>query len=1175
MRLQLVAPVLAAFSFAYTPVETCAQPPAYTFVDVGDLGGGYSYPYGVNSAGEVAVQSRTSGGQHHAALYTGGVLTDLTPGAYHSYPEWRAINEAGHVYGRTSADGSCYKGFVRVNGTTRVMSAGGCHSYITRMNASGQVVGQAQTAGGIYKAFVYTPVGAGGTFTLISLGGDYGYAYDINDSGVVVGEAQLPSSAYHAFRHDTATGVTTDLGTLGGPYSSAFDVNALGQITGAAQTAAFAYRAFRWSPGGPMEDMGTLGGSYSVGRHIDASGRVFGQALEASGSYYRAFRSDGTSPIAIDPAGATNGYPSLVNAAGVAAGYYYTSTTGNYHPFVFNGTTAYGLPSVYFGSAHRLSENGHVVGYYYPTSSSSSRGFYFSPATNTFLTVGFGGSYSFLDDVNDAGWAVGWAHHPASNTTRGLLTDGVSMHNIADLVAGPAGAQIYEARHIAAAGHIAGYGVWNGTGRAYLLVPGMLDEAAPTSTPSAEPLPNGAGWANTDVTTTITAEDDPDGSGVKEIVYSATGAGAVAETVVSGATATLGVTAEGETTITYFARDNAGNEEAPKTLVIRIDKTAPTTACGNADGLWHAANVTVDCTAEDPVSGLLNVSDASFGLTTSVAADAESADAATDSRTVCDRAGHCASAGPIAGHKIDRRLPDVMLSAPAASTYSLHQVVSADFACGDTGAGLASCTGDLATGTPIDTATAGARSFAVTAVDAVGNTRTTTVSYTVLKGIPTISWDPPASIAYGTALGSTELDATSSVPGSFLYTPAAGTVLAVGTHPLSATFTPDDAANYESVTTANSVAVTPAALTVTAADATKVYGAAVPSLTAAIDGFVNGETIASLAGTLAVGTTATSASPVGGYPITPSGLSSPNYTVTFVPATLTVTPAALTIAAAPASKVYGAPLPAFAGLFGGFVNGDDESDLTGTLTFSTAVTAASGVGSYPVTPAGLASPNYTISFVDGSLAVTPAPLVISADDQSMVLNGSIPALTASYNGLVNGDTPASLDLPASLSTAATGNTPGSFPITVANAVDANYAISFTPGTLAVAFAPAGACVAGPGRAILEPINAAGTSVFKRNATVPAKFRVCDAAGYAVSAAGTIADFRLIQTQSGTVSAINEPVESTTPFTEFRWDGEGQHWIFNMSTKGLAANTTYTFRVSLADGTWLDFRFGLK
>jgi RHS repeat-associated protein len=89
-------------------------------------------------------------------------------------------------------------------------------------------------------------------------------------------------------------------------------------------------------------------------------------------------------------------------------------------------------------------------------------------------------------------------------------------------------------------------------------------------------------------------------------------------------------------------------------------------------------------------------------------------------------------------------------------------------------------------------------------------TTTTTVPVTVTKALPPITWPQPADIKYGTALNSTQLDATSTVAGSFAYTPVSGTVLSVGPHALLATLTPTDTTDY---TTANLVAyltVTPA-----------------------------------------------------------------------------------------------------------------------------------------------------------------------------------------------------------------------------------------------------------------------------------------------------------------------------------------------------------------------------
>ena len=65
-----------------------------------------------------------------------------------------------------------------------------------------------------------------------------------------------------------------------------------------------------------------------------------------------------------------------------------------------------------------------------------------------------------------------------------------------------------------------------------------------------------------------------------------------------------------------------------------------------------------------------------------------------------------------------------------------------------------------------------------------------------IQATPTLSWSTPASIYYGTPLGSTQLDATSNAPGTFAYTPAIGTVLPVGSNTLNAVFTPTDPTSY-------------------------------------------------------------------------------------------------------------------------------------------------------------------------------------------------------------------------------------------------------------------------------------------------------------------------------------------------------------------------------------------
>ena len=91
------------------------------------------------------------------------------------------------------------------------------------------------------------------------------------------------------------------------------------------------------------------------------------------------------------------------------------------------------------------------------------------------------------------------------------------------------------------------------------------------------------------------------------------------------------------------------------------------------------------------------------------------------------------------------------------------------------------------------------------------------ISITVTKATPTVTWGTPSAITYGAALGATQLNATASVPGVFVYTPAAGTVLNGSTTPqtLSATFTPTDTTDYANVTRTTTIVVGKEASTTT------------------------------------------------------------------------------------------------------------------------------------------------------------------------------------------------------------------------------------------------------------------------------------------------------------------------------------------------------------------------
>ena len=263
---------------------------------------------------------------------------------------------------------------------------------------------------------------------------------------------------------------------------------------------------------------------------------------------------------------------------------------------------------------------------------------------------------------------------------------------------------------------------------------------------------------------------------------------------------------------------------------------------------------------------------------------------------------------------------------------------------------------------------------------------------------------------------------------------------------------PDYAISY----VAGTLTVTTAPLTITAVNQTKVYGAALPTLTASYSGFVNGDRLVKLTTLPTLTTTATASSHVVGspYAITASGATDPDYAISYVAGTLTVTTAPLTITAVNQTKVYGAALPTLTASYSGFVNGDTSASLTTLPTLTTTATVGSHVSGspYAITASEAADPDYNTQYVSGTMTVTPAPLTITADSQTMVYGTALPTLTASYSGFVNGDGEASLTTPVTLSTTATASShvAGSpYRITASEAAGSNYTITYVTGTLAV------------------------------------------------------------------------------------------------------------------------------
>jgi MBG domain (YGX type) len=248
--------------------------------------------------------------------------------------------------------------------------------------------------------------------------------------------------------------------------------------------------------------------------------------------------------------------------------------------------------------------------------------------------------------------------------------------------------------------------------------------------------------------------------------------------------------------------------------------------------------------------------------------------------------------------------------------------------------------------------------------------------------------------------------------------------------------------------TANyTLTVDPAALTITANNASMTYGGAVPSLTASYSGFVIGDNSSGLNTQPRLSTTAAANSPAGSYPITVSGAADPNYTFTYVKGTMTVGKTALTITADNKTMPFGGPLPILTVSYSGFVNRDNASSLASLPTINTTVSLSSPAGNYPITVSGAKDPNYNFSYVSGTLTISAGTIHVTANPQTKEYGTSDPPFTYTFTGLPNGDSATAFT--GSLSRAQ-GENVSAYPITIGSlSAGAGRTLSFTGSKLTI------------------------------------------------------------------------------------------------------------------------------
>jgi probable HAF family extracellular repeat protein len=294
--------VLSAFLFPGIVANVQAGSLAYQIIDLGGLGGvsnvGFvSEGLGINASGQVVGDSVLSNGTDLSAFSTGpgGIPMNNLGGDASTA---NAINDSGQSAGESLFGGNLSAFRTSPNGTITSGSnlgllSGGSFSIGQGINASGQVIGQADTttANGT-QVHAFRTTSTGGLNAASDLGVLSGMtgsrAFGINQSGQAVGDSFNSSGADVAFRANPGSAMTS-LGLLsGGSFSKALAINASAMVVGNADSSSASEVAYRTTAGGDLSTATILGflkgGSFSSALGINDAGWVVGVGDTSSSS---------------------------------------------------------------------------------------------------------------------------------------------------------------------------------------------------------------------------------------------------------------------------------------------------------------------------------------------------------------------------------------------------------------------------------------------------------------------------------------------------------------------------------------------------------------------------------------------------------------------------------------------------------------------------------------------------------------------------------------------------------------------------------------------------------------------------------------------------------------------------------------------------------------------------
>ena len=492
--------------------------------------------------------------------------------------------------------------------------------------------------------------------------------------------------------------------------------------------------------------------------------------------------------------------PSTVTSIGTAAFSGCTGLTTVY----FQGDAPAGITGMFTSvsaAGYRASTaTGWTSPYYGLTMTAQSRPTVTTPTSASIATTTatLGGTVSAAGDTSLTG--VGVVYAPTASNPFPQL-DGTSVTNLTSSAATGVMA-------LSATGLTAGTGysyaayATNSVGTTYTSVSAITTGPVPTLsfvTPTAATVAYGA-------TLTNAATSSLSGGSYGAISYASSAPSIATINATTGLVTTMGA---GTTTITATQALAAGyNDTASQTYVLTVSKATPTVPSSPS-----ASSITYGQTlASSNLSGGSASVSGAFAFTTPSTAPNAGTTFQGVTFTPSDTTNYNATTTTV-NVTVAKATPTIT-GTPTATGISYGQTLASSTLIG----GTASVGGTFTFTTTSTSPSAGtaAQGVTFTPTDTTNYTSTTTTAnVTVAKATPTLTWATPSAITYGTALSATQLNASGSVAGAIVYSPASGTTPSAGTQTLTATFTPADTANYNTASGTVSLVVGKATPTVT------------------------------------------------------------------------------------------------------------------------------------------------------------------------------------------------------------------------------------------------------------------------------------------------------------------------------------------------------------------------